>query len=661
MLTRLVAAFLCTFAYAVVRYVGFGHVALAHVPAYVLNKAICVTAVEALLMASVASARAKADEARFWASAGTQLIFVHVLLSLGLLSSKGYYPALFEGARMSLTGELVLLLGAVAVHAFWRRRAGETSSTTGRAWTLLAYSAIAGHVFAIGYENTLQVQRWNGGLPPMSLLGFLMVVSGLAVLVVRDRRAAAARLAGSVVVAVLLAGGASASAHDLPMGGSRWCFGPGRLVANLDLPLALLEQIKGVKEWHGGPSALSDSELQELSARILSPYVADRLAVTVDGRRIPLEVDRLTSNGNVYTLWLSAESVRWTDSDPVAIEYRLLFEETGGAHVNLAYAYFSDATGEGLKRLFDYSAPAAQHTFDDATRIWKVVLPAAVARGGPQGATRGPEVASSAVPSPDPRRTRKPARTGAATATPPGGAQRPAPVPIRDSGAPAPAARSSMPAPSASAPTAAAAAPAPSPAASAPGWTASARNVLRFVLLGIEHILSGYDHIAFLIALVVVAPSLRAVLPIVTAFTAAHSITLLLAALRIVRLDPRLVESAIALSICYVAAENLFRKRAAHRWLVTFCFGLVHGFGFASVLQELIVGKADLVVSVVSFNAGVELGQLMILAVMLPVLRLLGVAFDARKTAVAASIAIGVLGCTWVIERGLSVRILPVS
>ncbi len=202
----------------------------------------------------------------------------------------------------------------------------------------------------------------------------------------------------------------------------------------------------------------------------------------------------------------------------------------------------------------------------------------------------------------------------------------------------------------------------PPPVAAAPAvaertdWWA---QIGRFLRLGVEHILTGYDHIAFLLALIVVAPSLREVLPIVTAFTAAHSITLLLAAMRIVRLDARIVEPAIALSICWVAAENLFRKKAAHRWVVTFCFGLVHGFGFASVLQELIVGRTGLVVSVVSFNLGVELGQLVIFAVMLPALRLVGAVIEPRRVAFGASVAIGLLGCAWALERGLALKLLP--
>ena len=97
----------------------------------------------------------------------------------------------------------------------------------------------------------------------------------------------------------------------------------------------------------------------------------------------------------------------------------------------------------------------------------------------------------------------------------------------------------------------------------------------------------GKAHIAFLVALVVVAPSLRAVLPIITAFTAAHSITLLLAALRVVSLDSRLVDSAIAVSICYVAVENLFRRKATRRWLVAFCFASLESPSFWTFSSRL--------------------------------------------------------------------------
>jgi len=277
--------------------------------------------------------------------------------------------------------------------------------------------------------------------------------------------------------------------------------------------------------------------------------------------------------------------------------------------VNLAYGYVSEATGDALKSVFDFSPPAMQFTFESSSHTWTVIPPGTAeprAMVAPV-ARREPQTAAGAQP------------TAGARAQLPG---------------------------------------TQTPAAPRSSWRELLANAGRFVLLGIEHILSGYDHIAFLIALVVVAPSLRAVLPIITAFTAAHRITLLLAALHLVSLDSRLVESAIALSICYVAAENLFRRKAAHRWLVTFCFGLVHGFGFASVLQNLVVGKANLVSSVVSFNVGVELGQLMIFAALLPLLRLLGALIEPRKTTIAASAAIGLLGFIWVLERSFDLSLL---
>jgi hydrogenase/urease accessory protein HupE len=136
-----------------------------------------------------------------------------------------------------------------------------------------------------------------------------------------------------------------------------------------------------------------------------------------------------------------------------------------------------------------------------------------------------------------------------------------------------------------------------------------------FVLMGIEHILTGYDHMLFLLSLLMVGAALPQLLKIVTAFTAAHSITLSLAVLGVVDVPSRWVESAIALSITYVAAENVWRGRASlgSRWLVTFGFGLVHGLGFASALTELHLPRVNLAASLVGFNLGVELGQVSVI------------------------------------------------
>jgi hypothetical protein len=136
--------------------------------------------------------------------------------------------------------------------------------------------------------------------------------------------------------------------------------------------------------------------------------------------------------------------------------------------------------------------------------------------------------------------------------------------------------------------------------------------------LGVEHILTGFDHLVFLLGLILVGGRLRALAGVITAFTIAHSITLALAALSLFAPSPRLVEPAIALSIAYVGVENLFVKDARKRWRITFPFGLVHGFGFAGALREIALPRAQVPIALVSFNVGVEVGQLAVLAVALP-------------------------------------------
>jgi HupE / UreJ protein len=154
----------------------------------------------------------------------------------------------------------------------------------------------------------------------------------------------------------------------------------------------------------------------------------------------------------------------------------------------------------------------------------------------------------------------------------------------------------------------------------------------RFLRLGIEHIFTGYDHIAFLLALLLLGGRFLDLVKIVTSFTIAHSVTLALAALGILNPPSRAVEALIAASIVAVAGENLWVLRGTrggaervasalrHRWRITFAFGLVHGFGFASALRELKLPREALVAGLVSFNLGVELGQVAIVALAFPVL-----------------------------------------
>ncbi len=143
-----------------------------------------------------------------------------------------------------------------------------------------------------------------------------------------------------------------------------------------------------------------------------------------------------------------------------------------------------------------------------------------------------------------------------------------------------------------------------------------------YLAAGIEHILIGYDHIAFLIAIVLWADRLWPVVKLVTAFTIGHSITLSLAALDIVRIPSSIIEPAIAASIIYVAAENFFSHDVRKRWRDTFAFGLVHGFGFATALQEFGIPKSALIPALASFNVGVEIGQIAIVAAVMPLLML---------------------------------------
>jgi hydrogenase/urease accessory protein HupE len=180
-------------------------------------------------------------------------------------------------------------------------------------------------------------------------------------------------------------------------------------------------------------------------------------------------------------------------------------------------------------------------------------------------------------------------------------------------------------------------------------------SFLEFLKLGVEHILTGYDHLLFLFGLMIVCRNLRSLLTVITCFTIAHSITLALATLDVVRLPGRIVEPLIAASIAYIGLENLIRGDA-QRWrgLVAFSFGLVHGLGFADALREFGInpGGFGIVVPLVGFNLGVEVGQLCVAAVALPVLwKLRCKPSFARFWVPACSAAIVFAGGWWMIER----------
>ncbi len=182
----------------------------------------------------------------------------------------------------------------------------------------------------------------------------------------------------------------------------------------------------------------------------------------------------------------------------------------------------------------------------------------------------------------------------------------------------------------------------------------------QYLAVGVSHIFLGYDHIAFLLALLFVKRFVD-LLKIITAFTIAHTLTLALAALGVVSLPSRFVECAIAASIVYVAAENLWRKTdGAHRWRLTFAFGLVHGFGFASVLRELGLPSEGLVRSLLAFNVGVELGQFAIAAMCWPVLAWTSRRPWADRVRSSVSWVLLAFGAAWLVDRAFALGFMPI-
>jgi len=197
-----------------------------------------------------------------------------------------------------------------------------------------------------------------------------------------------------------------------------------------------------------------------------------------------------------------------------------------------------------------------------------------------------------------------------------------------------------------------------------------------FIRLGVWHIWTGIDHILFLLALLLPSVlrwsvggwqasvsfrvTLFSVLKIVTAFTLAHSVTLRLAALKIVHLNSRLVETVIALSVAVAALNNIFAVFPDLGWVIAFVFGFIHGFGFANVLSDLGLERGNLAAPLIGFNTGVELGQLGVVAVFLPLAFKLR-ALPVYRVAVFkfGSLLITALAAVWAWERMFDLKLLP--
>lgn len=203
------------------------------------------------------------------------------------------------------------------------------------------------------------------------------------------------------------------------------------------------------------------------------------------------------------------------------------------------------------------------------------------------------------------------------------------------------------------------------------------RQFLDYGKNGVWHIWIGFDHILFLLSLLLPAvlcrvqhrwdampafrPAFWDVFKIVTSFTVAHSITLTMATLSVVSLPSRLVESGIAASVLLAALNNVFPLFQGRRWIVAFAFGLVHGFGFASVLADLGLPQGALLLALVGFNLGVEAGQLAVVSGFLPL------AYWTRRTwlyrrlvLVGGSLLIATVASVWLIERAFNLKLIPI-
>ncbi|RPG44175.1 MAG: HupE/UreJ family protein [Gammaproteobacteria bacterium TMED163] len=187
-----------------------------------------------------------------------------------------------------------------------------------------------------------------------------------------------------------------------------------------------------------------------------------------------------------------------------------------------------------------------------------------------------------------------------------------------------------------------------------PRWHQAA---LRFIEMGFLHILEGIDHLLFLFCLVIPLRSIRSLIPVITSFTIAHSITLISSAFGMapdVLWFPPLIETLIALSIVYMAFENIVGAKLEHRWVVTFGFGLIHGFGFSFLFSETLqFAGGHLFSSLLAFNVGVELGQLMVLLLVIPVLNLLfKYLVDERIGSILLSALLAHGAWHWMVDRG---------
>ncbi len=179
-------------------------------------------------------------------------------------------------------------------------------------------------------------------------------------------------------------------------------------------------------------------------------------------------------------------------------------------------------------------------------------------------------------------------------------------------------------------------------------------NFFLFLQIGFRHILEGYDHLLFLTGLIIVTKDFKSILKVASAFTVTHSTTLILSALGVLSLNPNITETLIAASIAYVGIENLFLKDQKYRWVVAGSFGFVHGAGFSGHLTELLksmLGMGNIWSPLIGFNAGIEAGQILVIAAIFPVFYFLRKAEKQKIVVPAASLLIAAAGVFLVVYR----------
>ena len=180
-----------------------------------------------------------------------------------------------------------------------------------------------------------------------------------------------------------------------------------------------------------------------------------------------------------------------------------------------------------------------------------------------------------------------------------------------------------------------------------------------FFKIGFFHILEGYDHLLFLLGLIIVTKDFRSLFKVISAFTIAHSTTLILSALGILSLPPVITESLIALSIVYVGIENVVRKETKNRWIVAGSFGLIHGAGFSGHLTDILKGMMDMgnvFIPLTGFNIGIEAGQIVVICIVFPLMWLVRKYGKEREIVVEISRVIAAVGAVLLVFRAFGMN-----